>query len=99
VESLAHSGVLTGEGLSGAVDCTRVEYRPYALQVFGTRDTNPRIQGMSVAAGKQPQILFSREDISNGLLNQPVWGVIGYSAASGRNLLANVVQHAMAGGR
>ncbi len=96
-ESLARNRVLTGEGVTGAVDCSRVEYRPYALQVFGSRDTSPRLQGMSLAAGKQPQIIFSREDISNGLLNQPCWGVIGYSAPSARNMLANVLQHAMAG--
>jgi hypothetical protein len=97
VESLVQNRVLTGEGLAGAVDCSRVEYRPYALQVFASRDTSPRLQGMSVATGKQPQIIFSREDISNGLLNQPCWGVIGYSAVSARNLLANALQHALAG--
>jgi hypothetical protein len=97
VESPGQSRVLTGAGLPRAVDCTRVEYRPFALQVFGSRETTPRLQAMSVAAGRQPQIFFSREDISNGLLNQPVWGVIGYSAVSARHLLANILQHAMAG--
>jgi hypothetical protein len=97
LEPLTRNRVLTGQGLTGAVDCSNVEYRPYALQVFGGRDTSPRLQGMTLAAGKQPQFFFSREDISHGLLNQPCWGVVGYSAQSARDLLANVLQHAMAG--
>lgn len=97
VESIARTRVITGERIEGAVDCTKVEWRPYALQVFGSRDAAPRLQGISLNAGGQPQLVFSREDISNGLLNQPCWGVVGYSSKSARDLLANILQHAMAG--
>jgi hypothetical protein len=41
-------------------------------------------------------VLVSGEDISHGLLDQPCWGVNGYSPLSARDLLANIVQHAMA---
>ncbi len=97
VESIARTRVVTGEGVEGAVDCTKVEWRPYALQVFGSRDSAPRLQGIALKAGGQPQLIFSREDVSNSLLNQPCWGVVGYSSASARNLLANILQHAMTG--
>jgi hypothetical protein len=97
IESIGHSRIITGEGLSGAANCSRVEYRPFALQTFGSRDTSPRLQGLSVAAGKQPQVIFSREDFTHGVLNQPCWGIIGYSAQSARDLLGNILQHAMAG--
>lgn len=97
VENIARSRIITGEGVDGAVDCTKVEWRPYALQVFGSRDATPRLQGIALKAGGQPSVIFSREDFSHGLLDQPCWGVVGYSPDSARDLLANILQHAMAG--
>ncbi|HVP73128.1 MAG TPA: hypothetical protein VMS30_05275, partial [Phycisphaerales bacterium] len=97
VETIQRGRVLTGEGVDGAVDCSRVEWRPYALQVFGSRDSAPRLQGIALEAGKDPRIIFSREDLSHGLLNQPCWGIVGYAPQSARELLANILQHAMAG--
>lgn len=95
IQSVLHSRIITGEGLPGAVDVSRCEYRPYALQLFGARETGPRLRGMTVS-GEQPQILFSREDISQALLDQPCWGISGYAPRTARELLANIVQHALA---
>ena len=97
IESIARSRIITGEGMTGAVDCSRVEYRPFALQTFGSRETAPRLQGLSITAGGQPQIVFSREDLTHGLLNQACWGIIGYAPQSARDVLANILQHAMSG--
>jgi hypothetical protein len=75
-----------------------VDYRPFSFQVFGTRDTAPRLRGMSIkdsASGSGPQLLFSREDLSNALLDQPRWGISGYSPQSARDLLGNIVRLAM----
>jgi hypothetical protein len=42
-----------------------------------------------------PRLLFSREDITHALLDQPAWGVNGYGPESARRLLANILLHAM----
>lgn len=94
IESLTGTRILTGKDLNAAANLTRVEYRPYAYELFGARDTTPRLRGMTING--QPRVLFSREDISHGLLDQPVWGVSGYAPSSARDLLGNIVQHAAA---
>jgi hypothetical protein len=51
---------------------------------------------MAMSESGPPQLLFSREDISHALLDQPRWGISGYAAGSARELLANIVQHCTA---
>lgn len=99
IEPLIRTRIITGEGIKGAKDLTQVEYRPFALQAFGTRDTAPRLRGITINEQRGPQILFSREDISHALLDRPCWGVSGYSTASARELLANIIQHAASSSR
>ena len=94
LQALAGSRILTGEGLRGAANLSRVAYRPYAAQRFGARETRPRLQGMAIDG--TPRVLFSREDISNALLDQPCWGVAGYAPRSARDLLGNIVLHGVA---
>jgi len=86
--------VVTGEGIAGAERITRVEYRPYAFEVFGARETAPRLRGMTFGEGNEARVLFSREDISHGLLDQPRWGIAGYSPQWSRHLLANILHYA-----
>ncbi len=71
---------------------SRLDYRPFAFEVFSARETRPRLRAIFVDG--EPRVLFSREDISHGLLDQPVWGVAGYSPESARNLLGNILLHA-----
>jgi hypothetical protein len=86
--------IVTGEGLRDATNLSRVEYRPFAADLFGARETRPSLQGMAIDG--TPRVLFSREDISNGLLDQPCWGVAGYAPRSARDLLGNIVLHGVA---
>ena len=44
----------------------------------------------------QPRVLFSRQDISQALLDQPCWGVAGYSPEAARDLMGNILRHAAA---
>ncbi len=85
---------MTGEGLRGAANLSRVAYRPYAVQRFGARETRPRLQGMAIDGTSR--VLFSRQDISNALLDQPCWGVAGYTPRSAGDLLGNIVLHGVA---
>jgi hypothetical protein len=93
-QALGPSRIVTGEDLPGAPDLARVEYRPFAVEAFGARETRPRLQGMAIDGS--PRVLFSREDMCHALLDQPCWGVAGYAARSARDLMGNIVQHGAA---
>jgi hypothetical protein len=95
IRSMSRSRIITGRELDDAVPLSRLDYRPYALHVYGTRETAPRLRGIEIDG--QPRILFSRDDISNALLDQPCWGVVGYSSQSARDLMGNILLHALAG--
>jgi hypothetical protein len=92
VRPLLRSRIITGEGLDGAAKLTSVEYRPFMLQRLGSIQTSPRLRGIEIDG--QARVLFSREDITHALLDQPCWGISGYSPQSARELLANIVRHA-----
>ncbi|MCP3904934.1 MAG: DUF4159 domain-containing protein [Planctomycetes bacterium] len=92
VHTVLDHPTITGTGLSGGADLARVQYRPYSFQVFGARETVPRLRGLDVAG--DTRVLFSREDLSHGLLDQPRWGISGYAPASARDLLGNIVRYA-----
>lgn len=91
-QPLLREPIITGEGLNHASNCSSLDYRPYSLHVLGGIDTTPRLRGMMIDG--TPRVLFSREDISQALLDQPVWGVHGYSPRSAQRLLRNVLLHA-----
>jgi len=91
-QRLLDTRVVTGDGLTGGSNLTQVRYRPYAQQVFAAHETTPRLRGLVIDG--QPRVLFSREDISQALLDQPCWGVAGYSPATARQLMANILRHA-----
>ena len=93
IRSLLREPIITGAGIEGAADLTRLNYRPYALEVFGARETTPRLCGMKIDG--IPRLLFSREDISHALLDQPAWGVNGYRPEGARRLMANILLHAI----
>jgi hypothetical protein len=93
-KTLGNSRIITGTEMPNAVNLSRVDFRPYSLQAFATRENSPRLRGIIIDG--QPRVLVSGEDISNALLDQPCWGVSGYSPQSARDMLANIVQHAMA---
>lgn len=86
---LVQDSIITGEFSPHAINCSTLDYRPYSLQVLGGIDTTPRLRGIVIDGS--PRLLFSREDISNALLDQPVWGVHGYSPRSAQRLLRNVL--------
>jgi DNA polymerase-1 len=88
---------LVRTAMEGAADLTRLTYRPYALEVFGARETTPRLTGLEIDGA--PRLLFSREDITHALLDQPCWGVSGYTSDNARRLMTNIVLSAITAGR
>ncbi|MCZ6836141.1 MAG: DUF4159 domain-containing protein [Planctomycetota bacterium] len=94
IQSTLRTSIVTGEDLEPAPVLTRIGYRPYSLlEAFGARETTPRLRCLLVE--DQPRVLFSREDFSNALLNQPIWGVSGYTHRSACDLLGNIIQYAL----
>ena len=94
IRSLFRHRIVTGHGLRGAAHLSRLEYRPFSFEVFGAHETTPRLRGMVIDG--QPRVLFSREDISHALLDQPCWGIAGYQSNSARRLLGNIVRYTLA---
>jgi hypothetical protein len=92
IDSAIGTPVISANGLKDAKDLTQLEYRTFSLQTFGTRETAPRLRCMTAKPDRGPQLFFSREDISHALLDQPRWGISGYSPQSARELLANILQ-------
>ena len=92
IESLRRETIMTGVEQSHLSDVSRVDYRPYSLEVFGSMDTVPRLRGMRIDG--EPRVLFSREDISHALLDQPCWKIHGYTPTSARRILRNILLYA-----
>lgn len=84
------SPILTGKDAAG-YDLTTVAYRPYTLLKTG-QVTKPRISAIMI--DNQPRILLSGDDLTSAMLNQPVWGVLGYTADSAQKLMANIIAYA-----
>jgi hypothetical protein len=70
----------------------KVAYRPYAVRFLTGKANVPHVKAVRV--GDRPAILFSREDLTAGLVGQPVGGVIGYTPATATELMRRFVLRA-----
>jgi len=87
--------IITGKGLPDGADCSRVTYRLYSLDRFGTRATRVRLRSMNPRNEiDRPNVFVSREDLSHALLGQPCWGVSGYVTDDAVKVLANLIRFA-----
>ena len=57
----------------------------------------PRIRGIKV--GDRIGVFFSAEDISAGLVGEPVDGIVGYDPDSATALMEHMILYAESGGR
>jgi hypothetical protein len=89
----AEHPIISGGGYLGGFDVSRVEYRPYALMFFGVRETSPRLRVIRVDG--RDRVLLITDDVSHALLDQPVWGVAGYTTESARRIMSNVLRYAI----
>ncbi len=65
-----------------------VQYRQFARQRLGHAKM-PRLQGIKI--GGRLAIIYSREDLSAGLVGEPVDGIMGYSPASATELMTHII--------
>lgn len=84
----AESPLISGRGIEEAFDNREVRYRRYAVAMMSP-GIWPRWAGLFL--DDRPAIIFSHEDLSQGLLHVNHWGVIGYSPQSATRLMINLV--------
>jgi hypothetical protein len=76
---------------SAAGEIKEVGYRAFAQRKTG-KTRLPRIRGLDV--NKRTVAFLSPEDLSTGLVGQPVDGVLGYDPDSSTKLMAHMLLHA-----
>lgn len=84
---MMHDPIVTGAGLQGGTDISRVAYRrTLVLTGFGT---TPRLS--AIYDGKRPTVIFSHEDLTLGLMNFRQTGVRGYSPDAAQRVMGNIL--------
>jgi len=83
---IASRPIISGAGIGG-FDCTTVDYRMFYKQRLGST-SRPSLQ--AVMFDGEPRIILSAEDLTEGMLGQPVWGVFGYDSESASQLMTNI---------
>ena len=71
---------------------TAIKWRAYSRKILGGLNA-PRIRGIEVGSGKDSRIgvYFSAEDLSVGLVGQPIDGIIGYTPATATELVLDMI--------
>lgn len=67
-----------------------VRYRPYAARVLGSLRDAARIQMMEIDG--RAAVVFSREDLSAGMVGTPVDGIVGYTPQSATDIMTSVLK-------
>ncbi len=77
---------------AGGAAKDEIAYRSYAIK-NGVGQTNaPRLQGITVNG--RLAVIYSREDLSVGLVGQDVDGIIGYTPATATKLMTRILRFA-----
>lgn len=70
----------------------KFEYRPWTrLRTTGSLK-EPRLRGIDL--GNRTAVFYSREDLSAGLVGEPVDGIIGYSPETATEIMRNILLYA-----
>ncbi|MBB6428737.1 DUF4159 domain-containing protein [Algisphaera agarilytica] len=80
--------IITGEGLDGGADNSRVTYRGYT-QLQGSPGKGPSLAAVFV--GDRPAVLISPRDLSLGVLGSRHYRINGYASESARPLMTNIL--------
>jgi hypothetical protein len=70
-----------------------IRYRTFARQGLVGKSNEPRIRGIATS-GDRLGVLYSREDITGGLVGEPVDGVMGYDEHVATQLMRSMVLYA-----
>jgi hypothetical protein len=80
--------------LQAAAKVTQFGYRRFARKGVVGDLRGPRVKGIKTAAGDRVAVFYSREDLSAGLVGQPVDGIIGYDTATATPIMRNILLYA-----
>jgi len=72
-----------------------IKYREFARKQLGNLQ-RARIKGIDI--GNRTAVFFSGEDLSVGLVGQPIDGIFGYEPEVATKIVANIVKYARGGG-
>jgi hypothetical protein len=73
----------------------KVGWRAFAVSRLSDKK-HPKLRGIKF--GKRTGVFFSREDLSEGIVGQPVDGIYGYDPATATSLMAGMLLYAQTGG-
>lgn len=73
----------------GEPKITEVDYRIYARKLLGASTKIPQLRGLDVKG--RTAVLFSREDLSTGMVGEPIGGVLGYSPKSATAIMQHIL--------
>ncbi|HEY8749344.1 MAG TPA: DUF4159 domain-containing protein [Tepidisphaeraceae bacterium] len=68
---------------------TQFDYRKWARNRLGESFKDPRVCGIEI--NNRVAIYYSREDLSVGLVGQPVDGIYGYTPSTANNIMRNIL--------
>lgn len=68
-----------------------IAYRPYAAKQLG-HIKGPRLRAVMV--NNRPAIIYSAEDLSVGMVGQPIDGIVGYTPESATAIMKSLVEYA-----
>jgi hypothetical protein len=77
---------------AGGLKSPAIKYREYAQKVLGALKDTPRLQGIDRA--DRIVLFYSKEDLTGGLVGQPVDGIVGYTPATATDLMQRIVLYA-----
>lgn len=80
--------IISGDGLDGGVDAKRVTYRSYT-QTQGSPGDGPSLAAIYIDG--RPAVVLSPRDLSLGALGSRHYRINGYTPASARALLGNLI--------
>ncbi len=77
---------------AGSQKITTVGYRRYARNALVGKLKSPRLRGMQ--AGGRLAVIFSAEDLSEGLVGQAIDGIVGYDPETSTALMCTILEYA-----
>ncbi|HVT90885.1 MAG TPA: DUF4159 domain-containing protein [Tepidisphaeraceae bacterium] len=77
--------------LAGNSPLKTIGYRQYASKILGSLKDESRLKMIEISG--RPAIIFSREDLSEGLVGNSVDGVVGYDSPTATEIVSRILRH------
>jgi hypothetical protein len=76
---------------AGGGEADAIRYRTFAIHNGVGRTTSPRLQGITIDG--RLAVIYSREDLSVGLVGQAVDGIVGYTPETATDLMTRILNY------